>query len=124
MTMHWVAIGAVLAAAAIAAGAFGAHGLAARLSPESLALWETAARYLMYAGLGVILVGLAGERGLGRGATVAGVCLVAGALVFSGTVGALALGAPGWLGAVTPVGGLLLIAGFLALAGGALIAGR
>jgi uncharacterized membrane protein YgdD (TMEM256/DUF423 family) len=120
MAAGWVATGAVLAAAAIAAGAFGAHGLKARLTPEALALWETAARYLFYSALGLMIVGVAGERGLGRGTAAAGACLLAGGLIFSGTVGALALGAPRWLGAVTPVGGLLLIAGFLVFAWSAL----
>lgn len=111
----WIAAGAFLAAVAIAAGAFGAHGLADRLEPRALELWETAARYLIYAAFGLIAVGLAGDR-LGRGAAVAGWALSAGAVIFSGTVAALALGAPRWFGAVTPIGGLLLIAGFLALA--------
>lgn len=115
----WIAAGAFLAALAIAAGAFGAHGLADRLEPRALELWETAARYLVYAAFGLIAVGLAGDR-LGRGAAVAGWALAAGAVIFSGTVAALALGAPRWLGAITPIGGLLLIAGFLALAWSAL----
>lgn len=115
----WIAAGAFLAAVAIAAGAFGAHGLAGRLEPRALELWETAARYLVYAAFGLIAVGLAGDR-LGRGAAVAGWALAAGAVIFSGTVAALALGAPRWLGAVTPIGGVLLIAGFLVLAWSAL----
>lgn len=118
-TPVWIAAGAFLAALSIAAGAFGAHGLAGRLEPRALELWETAARYLIYAAFGLVAVGLAGDR-LGRGAAVAGGSLLAGAIVFSGTVGALALGAPRWLGAVTPLGGLFLIFGFLALAVAAL----
>lgn len=124
MGANWLALGAVLVAAAVAAGAFGAHGLAERLEPRALALWETAARYLVYGGFGLVAVGLAGRLGPGgaRGGALAaaGWALLAGSLVFSGTVGALALGAPRWLGAVTPLGGVLLIAGFLALAWAAL----
>jgi uncharacterized membrane protein YgdD (TMEM256/DUF423 family) len=113
----WFAAGAVLAALAVAAGAFGAHGLEGRLEPRALALWETAARYLMYGGLGLLATGLAAHhQGRGGALAVAGWCLLAGSLVFSGTVAALALGAPRWLGAVTPLGGLALIAGFAALA--------
>jgi uncharacterized membrane protein YgdD (TMEM256/DUF423 family) len=115
-TPAWIATGALLAVAAVA---FGAHGLAARLHARSLELWETAARYLIYGAFGLLAVGLAGDR-LGRGAGVAGWCLAAGAVVFSGTVFALALGAPRWLGAVTPLGGALPILGFLALAWSAL----
>jgi uncharacterized membrane protein YgdD (TMEM256/DUF423 family) len=115
----WIAAGALLAAVAVAAGAFGAHGLAERLEPRALGLWETAARYLMYAAFGLLAVGLAGGR-LGGGAGVAGWSLLAGAALFSGTVAALALGAPRWLGAITPIGGVLLILGFVALAWSAL----
>lgn len=120
MGQVWLASGAVLVAAAIAAGAFGAHGLETRLAPRALALWETAVRYLVYGGFGLIATGLAERLGSGRGTTLAGALLFAGSLIFSGTVGALALGAPRWLGVVTPVGGGLLIAGFFALAWAAL----
>lgn len=112
--LNWIAVGAVAAALAVVAGAFGAHALAARLDARSLALWETAARYLMYGGLALVLVGLAERGGLRSGA--AGWCLLLGSALFSGTVAALALGGPRWLGAVTPLGGVLLIAGFLLFA--------
>lgn len=114
-----LAAGAVLAAVAVAAGAFGAHALAGRLEPRALELWETAARYLIYGAFGAIGCGLAARLDPGdpgRGYAVAGGLLLAGAVVFSGTVAALALGGPRWLGAVTPVGGTLLIAGFVAFA--------
>jgi uncharacterized membrane protein YgdD (TMEM256/DUF423 family) len=112
----WISAGAACCAAAVVAGAFGAHGLRARLDARGLELWETAARYLFYGGVGVVLAGLFGLHGArpGLGAATAG--LFAGALVFSGTVFALALGGPRWLGAVTPLGGLLLVAGFVLFA--------
>jgi uncharacterized membrane protein YgdD (TMEM256/DUF423 family) len=113
--MNWIFLGALGGALAVIAGAFGAHALAARLEPRELALWETAARYLMYGSLALILVGLFGHPGARR-ADLAGWSLLAGTLVFSGTVAALALGAPSWLGAVTPIGGLLMIAGFILFA--------
>jgi uncharacterized membrane protein YgdD (TMEM256/DUF423 family) len=103
-------------AAAIAAGAFGAHALAGRLGARELALWETAARYLFYSGLGLGLVGLALARAELAGWIWAGRLLAVGGAVFAGTVGALALGGPRWLGAVTPLGGTLMIAGFLLFA--------
>ena len=120
--MPWVAVGAILAALAIAAGAFGAHALSSRLDAHALALWETAARYLMYGALGTLAVGIYARQPQGSGwaADVAGWCLVVGAVIFSGTVGALALGSPRWFGAITPIGGLLLIAGFLIFAWSAL----
>ncbi|MEJ2086218.1 MAG: DUF423 domain-containing protein [Acidobacteriota bacterium] len=111
-----LAVGPLMCAVAVLAGAFGAHGLKTRLDPAALDLWETASRYLMYGGLGVILVGLLGSVGGHRGLSWAGWLLVTGAIVFSGTVGALAVGAPRWLGAVTPIGGLMMIIGFLVFA--------
>lgn len=112
--MLWV--GPLVCAVAVLGGAFGAHGLRARLDPRSLELWETAVRYLMYGGLGLTLLGLAADRWDKAGFHSAGWLLLAGAVVFSGTVAALALGGPRWLGAVTPIGGVLMIAGFLLFA--------
>ena len=120
MTPNWIFLGALLGAVSVMAGAFGAHGLASRLDARSLELWETAARYLIYGAFALILVGLLGRQGAVRGVAGAGWCLLLGSLVFSGTVGALALGGPRWLGAVTPLGGTLLIAGFLLFAWAAL----
>jgi len=112
-------LGALACALSVGAGAFGAHGLAGRLSARSLELWETAARYLVYGGFGTLLAGLAALHAPVRSVTAAGWCLLAGAAIFSGTVFVLALGGPRWLGAVTPIGGTLMIIGFLLLAWGA-----
>ena len=106
-------LGPLLCAVSVLAGAFGAHGLRARLDPRGLELWETAARYLMYGGLGLTLIGLAESQASQAGFVWAGWSLLAGSVIFGGTVAALALGGPGWLGAVTPLGGLLMVAGFL-----------
>jgi len=108
----WFSLGAAMVAAAVAAGALGAHALRARLDPHHLSLWETAVRYLFVGGFGLMLGALAGRLRPGRGWTVACAMLAAGAALFSATVAALALGGPAWLGAVTPLGGVLLIAGF------------
>jgi len=105
-------MGALYCAAAVAAGAFGAHGLEARLDAKALELWETASRYLMYGGLGLLALG-AIARTLDHPLSGPGYCLTLGSLIFSGTVFALALGGPRWLGAVTPLGGLGMIAAFL-----------
>ena len=90
------------------------------MTPDALALWETAARYLMYAGLGLLGVGAARRRSrgiAGRGAAPrAAIARLARAGGVSGTLFALALGGPRWLGAVTPLGGVGLIAGFLLFA--------
>jgi uncharacterized membrane protein YgdD (TMEM256/DUF423 family) len=113
--MNWIFLGALGAALAVISGAFGAHALAARLDPRSLELWETASRYLMYGSLALVLVGLYGQPGARR-IDAAGWCLLVGTLIFSGTVGALALGGARVLGAVTPIGGTLMIVGFLLFA--------
>lgn len=115
----WVSVGAVGAALAVIAGAFGAHALAGRLDARSLTLWETAARYLMYGSLGLMLLGLARIARPQKLQRAAGLALALGTGVFSGTVFALALGGPRILGAVTPLGGLGMIAGFLLFALGA-----
>jgi uncharacterized membrane protein YgdD (TMEM256/DUF423 family) len=122
MTNRWLASGAACCALSIAAGALGAHLLAARLTPHELGLWETACRYFFYGGCGQALAGLwgGGSKAVGRPprgwAQRAGWCLAVGSVVFSGTIGAIALGGPAFLGAVTPLGGILLIVGFVFLA--------
>jgi len=113
--MGWLAVGALCCGLAIVAGAFGAHGLKAQLDRPSLELWETAARYFMYGGLGLAILGLT-SHALSRPLMLAGFSLLLGSIVFSGTVCALALGGPRWLGAITPFGGGLMILGFVLLA--------
>ena len=120
MASFWLAAGALCCAISIGAGAFGAHGLEGRLEARALAQWETAARYLMYGGLGLLALGNAALDSFRRGFDFAGAALLVGSLLFSGTVFALALGSPRWLGAITPIGGLLMILGFLIFAGNAL----
>jgi uncharacterized membrane protein YgdD (TMEM256/DUF423 family) len=112
----FIIAGALLAAAAVAAGAFGAHALSARLTPERLATWETAARYHFYHALALIAVGIIGRQWAAPGAGAAGWLFLVGIAIFGGTVYALALGAPRWLGAITPLGGLAMIAGWVVLA--------
>lgn len=109
-------IGPIVCAVAVLAGAFGAHGLRARLDPRSLELWETAARYFMYSGLGLTLMGLAASQWPRPGFGWAGWALFIGSLIFSATVAWLALGGPRWLGAVTPLGGVFMVVGFLLFA--------
>ncbi len=110
--MNWISIGAVLAALSILAGAFGAHGLKARLDTASLELWETAARYLMYCGFGLMIMGLAAIQTGRSSFDASGYMLLVGGLIFSGTVATLALGGPRWMGAITPIGGLLMVGAF------------
>lgn len=107
-----VALGSSLAGLAVAFGAFGAHALKARIGTEALGWWQTAVEYQMWHALAVLAAGLSG---LGW-ARLAAFLLAAGTLIFSGTLYAMALGAPHWLGAVTPLGGLMMIGGWGVLA--------
>lgn len=109
-------IGPAACALSVLAGAFGAHGLRARLDARGLELWETSARYLMYGGLGLTLIGLVDTHWPKPGFTWAGWTLLLGALIFCDTVSWLALGGPRWAGAVTPIGGILMVVGFLLFA--------
>jgi uncharacterized membrane protein YgdD (TMEM256/DUF423 family) len=120
MERTFLALGALSAGLAVVAGAFGAHGLRGRLSPDMMAVFETAARYHMYHALGLLAVAVVAGRLMGRGAVLSGWLFVAGTLLFSGSLYLLALGGPRWLGAVTPLGGLCFIVGWLALAWSAL----
>jgi uncharacterized membrane protein YgdD (TMEM256/DUF423 family) len=100
----------------VAAGAFGAHALRARLAPDLLAVFETAARYQMYHALALLAVAWAGGRWPGPLLAWAGWLFVAGTLLFSGSLYALALSGVRWLGAITPLGGVCFLAGWLCLA--------
>ena len=115
----------MLLALATACGAFGAHTLKGQLSAERLQLWETAVRYHFFQALGLIGVGLTlraleGGTGLLR---AAGALIVGGIILFSGSLYALALGAPRALGVLTPLGGLAWIAAWLLFAWGVWRAG-
>ena len=110
MNRGWpVAGAATLGFLAVAGGAFGAHGLSG--DPHSAELMRTAATYAMWHALAVLAYRALG----GRGRLVPPLFL-GGAVIFSGTVAALALGGPAWLGAVTPLGGLGFLAGWLLVA--------
>lgn len=109
--------GAIAAAVAVVLGAFGAHALKARLDAGMLSIWQTGVQYHFWHALGILLVGtLAVHQPQNGWLPWSGALLAIGIVVFSGTLYLLALGAPRWLGAVTPVGGVAFILGWLALA--------
>lgn len=112
----FVGIGAISAFVSVAAGAFGAHALRGRLTPESLAVFETAARYQMYHALGLLAVGWAVARWPAGPAQWAGWLFVIGTVLFSGSLYLLALSGIRWLGAITPLGGIAFLVGWLLLA--------
>jgi uncharacterized membrane protein YgdD (TMEM256/DUF423 family) len=110
------ALGCFLAGLAVIAGAFGAHALRDQLSPERLVTFELAVRYQMYHAFALIATAWAVNRWPASHAATAGWLFVAGIVIFSGTVYALAFGSPRWFGAITPIGGLSLIIGWMLLA--------
>lgn len=107
-------LGAALGFVAVAAGAFGAHALKARLDPEQLAWWDTGARYLALHAPAALAASWIEAQGR-TGARAARLLFGVGCVIFAGTLWAMALGGPRWLGAVTPLGGLCLLAGWLRL---------
>ena len=109
-------VGALSALISVAAGAFGAHALRGRLTPEYLAVFETAARYQMYHALGLLAVAWAITRWPGPLPVWAGWLFLAGTVLFCGSLYILALTGIRWWGAVTPLGGVAFLAGWLCLA--------
>jgi uncharacterized membrane protein YgdD (TMEM256/DUF423 family) len=120
----FLGIGAAAAAMAVALGALGAHALRARLEPAALAAYQTAVQYHSLHSLALCIVALwlmrlqGGDTGR-RHATVAAWSFCVGIVLFSGSLYALVLGGPRWLGPVTPAGGVAFIVGWSALAIGA-----
>ena len=116
MDKTFLLLGAVAAFLAVTLGAFGAHGLRGRLTPEMLAVFETGVRYHMYHALALILVALVMGRMSGWLIQTAGWSFLAGILLFSGSLYALALSGVTILGAITPIGGVAFLIGWACLA--------
>lgn len=114
--MSWLLHAGMSGFIAVAAGAFAAHGLKERLSPENLQVFETAARYQMYHALALLAVAWLASTAPSRAATVAGWGFVAGTILFSGSLYALVLTGTRWLGAITPIGGVAFLIGWVAMA--------
>ncbi len=110
---NWIAIGCVSGALAVVCGAFGAHALKERVTSADLEIWQTAVLYHLVHAPALVLYGLFSRTPRRH---IAGWCLLLGTVIFSGTLYAIVLGGPRWLGAITPIGGILLIAGWLAFA--------
>jgi uncharacterized membrane protein YgdD (TMEM256/DUF423 family) len=117
MDRTFFSMGAVSAFISVAAGAFGAHALRGRLSPEYLGVFETAARYQMYHALGLLVVAWAVVRWPGALPQWAGWLFIAGTALFSGSLYALSLTGVRWFGAITPLGGIAFLLGWLCLIG-------
>lgn len=116
MDRGFAVAGSLSALIAVAAGAFGAHGLRQRLPGDLLAVFETGARYQMYHALALLFVAWAVTHWPSMPVRVAGWLFIGGTVVFSGSLYLLALTGTRWWGAVTPIGGVLFLAGWLSLA--------
>src|SRR5262249_9558388 len=104
MDRTFLLIGSIFGFLGVALGAFAAHGLRGRLTPEMLAVFETGVRYQMYHVFAILIVAAAiGHLGSARLLAIAGWCFLAGILLFSGSLYALALSGVGVLGAITPL---------------------
>lgn len=120
MARVFLFLGAANAFLAVAAGAFGAHALKARLPPDLLGVWDLGARYHLVHALGLLAVGLWLGARPPPAVEAGGWLLQGGILLFSGSLYALALSGVGRLGAITPIGGVAFLAGWAALAWSAL----
>ena len=121
---HWLAIGAIMGGVGVGAGAFGAHALKTRLTPEDLAIYDTAIRYWMIHTLAICTWALVQLRIESTPIKVASFGMVLGSLIFSGSLIALVLTGNRILGAVTPIGGVILIASWFLVAWGAITHGN
>ena len=111
-----IGAGALLGFVGVGAGAFGAHAIRQRVIPDRLDIWKTAADYQLWHALATIASGLIAVRWASGAAAAAGWCFVAGVVVFSGSLYALALTDRRRLGAITPFGGVLFLVGWAFLA--------
>src|ERR1700704_4222589 len=119
MQSNFLLAGAVAGFVGVAFGAFGAHGLRGRLSPDMLAVFETGVRYQMYHALALMLTAvilMTGRLESGRALTVAGWSFIAGIVLFSGSLYLLAVTGVTMLGAITPLGGIAFLLGWACLA--------
>ncbi len=116
MVRFFLVIAAVSGFFAVVIGAFAAHGLKQVLAPEMIEVVKTGVQYQMYHALALLLVALwLKQKPAMSGLKAAGLAFILGTLLFSGSLYGLALGAPRWLGPITPLGGLCFLVGWLLL---------
>jgi uncharacterized membrane protein YgdD (TMEM256/DUF423 family) len=111
----WICIAAINLALAVCLGAFGAHGLKQFATTEQLGWWHTATEYFFWSALGLLALGV-----LSTSSSISikwpARLIQLGIIIFCGSLYSMALGAPHWFGAITPIGGTALILGWLTLA--------
>ncbi|MEO8260500.1 MAG: DUF423 domain-containing protein [Acidobacteriota bacterium] len=116
MDRTFLLVGALAGFAGVTLGAFGAHALRGRLSPEMLVVFETGVRYQMYHALAILAIGLIATRMSGWLIVSAGWLMTAGIVLFSGSLYLLAFTGVTVLGAITPIGGVAFLLGWACLA--------
>ena len=112
MSHLFFAFGSGFALIAVITGAFAAHTLKSKLSPDMFQVFEVAVRYQMYHALGLIAVAWAASQWSSQLITASGWLFVAGIVIFSGSLYILSLTGVRWLGAITPIGGVAFIIGW------------
>lgn len=112
--MMWIQVAAISGMLAVVAGAFGAHGLKARLTPDQLESWATAAQYHLLHSVVLLALGLFATYS-GKSVKLPASLFASGMVLFSGSIYLLVLTKMRWLGPITPIGGLILILGWLSL---------
>ena len=115
MDRFFFIVGAIMAFLAVALGAFGAHALKNRLTPDMLEIFEVGVRYHMYHALGLLAVAWATSRWPESNVTAAGWAFIVVIIIFSGSLYILSMTGMRWFGAVTPLGGLAFLIGWAIL---------
>lgn len=115
MMRFFLSAGAFFAGLGVVLGAFGAHTLEGRVTPDRLEVFETGVRYQIYHALALLIVAWICSQTTAWQASWSGYLFITGILIFSGSLYLLVLTDTSWLGAVTPIGGLTLIAGWILL---------
>lgn len=115
MDRFFFIVGAIMAFLAVALGAFGAHALKNRLTPDMLEIFEVGVRYHMYHAFGLLAVAWATSRWPESNVTAAGWAFIVGIIIFSGSLYILSMTGMRWFGAVTPLGGLAFLIGWAIL---------
>jgi len=106
-------IGALYGFLGVALGAFGAHALKSRLTPDMLGVFEVGVRYQLVHACALLAIAWACTRWPGPAMTIGGALIAAGVFVFSGSLYVLSFTGARWLGMVTPFGGVAMLAGWL-----------
>ncbi|MFO1389243.1 DUF423 domain-containing protein [Cellvibrio sp.] len=120
MQRTFLSFAAISGFLSVCLGAFAAHGLKNQIPPESLAIWQTGVQYQMYHALALFGVSLLYPTSASKALKLAGLAFILGSFLFSGSLYALAIGAPKPFGMITPIGGLSFLVGWAALFAGAL----